>query len=274
MNRTWTRGAPILVVVALAACGASAGGTTAPVPSSAVAPTEAPSVAPTVEPRVTPPVTPKPVPVDPTPVLSPGPSGASVLSSDLVDVLAVRCDADGLELGSDRVRAVRDGVRFTVTGEPGYQVGFEHEMGGGGFEVDIDTPDRVELIPPGAMTVTCGPASAPDPGPVAAVNVEDPDGLYRPYQVGPGVHACVSGDAMYGEDARGPAVPPVEQARAGLVGLLPGDMVQRAGYPVETGRVRVVRNGEVIGRLDYEPDGHGGWLLMSTSLCDGLGAGG
>jgi hypothetical protein len=214
------------------------------------------------------------VPVDPTPVLSPAPSGASVLSSDLVDVLAVRCDTDGLELGSDRMRAARDGVHFTITGEPGYQVGFEHEIGGGGFDVDIDAPDRVELIPPGTMTVACGPAAAPAAAPLATVTIEDPDGLYRPYMIGLRSHGCVSSDALLGENARGPKVLPVKQAQAGLVGLLPGDVVQRAGYPVETGRVRVVRNGEVIGSLDYQPDGHGGWLLTGTTLCDGLGAGG
>jgi hypothetical protein len=48
-------------------------------------------------------------------------------------------------------------------------------------------------------------------------------------------------------------------------------VVERAGYPVDTGSVRVVRSGEVIGVLSFEDDGHGGWLYTGSTLCGGLG---
>lgn len=265
MNLLRTRCAPILIAVALAGCGSSTGGATAP-PVPVPSPVASASAGPATPSQAT--VTPKPG--NPTPIATASPTNGTVLSSDLVDQLAVRCGADGLELGSDRVRAQRDGVHLLVTGDAGYTVGLEHELGGGGVGIGTDPPEAVELIAPGTLAVGCGLAADPWPLPGVDVRVEDPDGVYRSYTISEGPYSCVSGNASYGGNARGDKALPVKQANAVLAGLLPGDVVERAGYPVETGRVRVVRNGAVIGSLDYQPDGHGGWLLMGSTLCDGL----
>ena len=82
--------------------------------------------------------------------------------------------------------------------------------------------------------------------------------------------SCVSGDALYVEDARGSKEDPVRQARKLLKGLRAGDVVQRGGYPADKGLVRVVRDGQVIGTMTYEDDGHGGWLLVGSTSCGGL----
>ena len=37
--------------------------------------------------------------------------------------------------------------------------------------------------------------------------------------------------------------------------------------------MRVVRGGEVTGALEFNADGHGGWLLMGSSLCGDLSTG-
>lgn len=269
MRRSWLAYGPILVAIALAGCGPSSGGTSAGPP-----PTRPPS-SPTAtgsEPPSSVVVTPKPG--NPTPVATASAANATVLSSDLVDQLAVRCGQDGLELASDRVQAARDGVHLLVSGDPGYTVGLEHESGGDGIEVGAEPQEAVQLIAPGRLTISCGLVSDEWPQPGIDIRIEDPDGLYRPYVIGRGAHACVTGDALYGVGARGPKARPLKQARASLTGLRPGDVVERAGYPVETGRIRVVRGGEVVGVLDYQPDGHGGWLLMGHTTCDGLGGGG
>ena len=62
--------------------------------------------------------------------------------------------------------------------------------------------------------------------------------------------SCVSGDALFAEDARGSKGGPVGQARKLLNALRSGDVVQRGGYPADKGLVRVVGNGQVIGNRD------------------------
>jgi hypothetical protein len=258
----------IATATAIAGCRSTAGLSTAP--PAPVNPPPAPTV---TAATVTPPAVVTPKPGNPTPIASASSIHGTVLSNDLVDVLAVRCDEHGLELASDRVRAARDGVHLLVSGTAGYTVGLEHEFGGGSVDAGDASSNAVELIAPGTLAVGCGLAADPWPLPGIDVRVEDPDGVYRSYMIGMGAHACVSGNATFTSDARGAKARPVKQAKAALRGLRPGDIVQRAGYPVETGRVRVVRDGEVIASFNYEPDGHGGWLLEGATTCDGLSAG-
>lgn len=259
-----------LVVLALATAGCrSTSGTSTPAPASPFGTPGAPASAAPGTPSQVPPT---PTSVPPTPVATATQANGTIRSHDLVDVLRVRCGETGLELGSDRVRAARDGVHLVIAGTAGYHVGLEHETGGDGVSVQGEAQEVVQLIPPGTLAIGCGLPADPWPLPGFDVRVEDPSGVYRPYALGMGAGGCVSGSASYAAGARGDKAQPVKQARAHLAGLRAGDVVQRAGYPVETGRVRVVRGGEVIGSLEYEPDGHGGWLLMNSTLCEGVHA--
>ena len=73
--------------------------------------------------------------------------------------------------------------------------------------------------------------------------------------------------------AKGEIGDPVLLARKALRGLRAGDVVERGGYPAETGLVRVVRAGNVIGAISFDGDGRGGWFLAGSTLCGGLGTG-
>lgn len=83
----------------------------------------------------------------------------------------------------------------------------------------------------------------------------------------------MAGSNSYGEGTLGEQGEPVELARAHVTGLAPDDVVERGGYAVQTGLVRIVRACEVIGRFGFDPDGHGGWLLGGWILCAGLAGG-
>jgi len=212
-------------------------------------------------------------PPAPAPSSVPTAAPTAGASGELVAVLDVRCGPGAPDLGSDRVRASRDGVRIRVTGEPGWYLGIEHESGRESVPLDAANPEIVLRLAPGDVRIDCGDPTLPDLPPASALRIEDPDGWYHPSAISDGVGSCVSGSASYGPDARGKTTDPVGQARALLRGLKAGDVVERAGYATDKGRVRVVRADKVIGSLEFEADGHGGWLLMGSSLCGNLSTG-
>jgi hypothetical protein len=219
-------------------------------------------------PVVTPKPTPKPEPSEAPVTLAPEPSG------ELVTLLTVRCGDGALELNSDRVRASRDGVRLRVTGPAGWQLGIEYDSGRESVGLVEADQEVVLRTAPGDAMIDCGDAAQAGLPPGARVRIEDPDGWYRSMAIGNVAGSCMSSDAMFVEDARGSKEDPVRQARDQLrKGLRPGDVVERGGYPADKGLVRVVRDGQVIGTLTFIDDGHGGWLLPSSTLCGGLSAG-
>jgi hypothetical protein len=218
---------------------------------------------------------------DPTPVITPKPTNkpqpseeavtpAPEPSGELVAVLAVRCGDGAPELDSDRVRATRDGVRLRVTGPAGWQLGVEYESGRESIGLDEADQGVVLRIAPGDVLIDCGDPEQAEIPPGASVRIEDPDGWHRSMAIGNVAGSCMSGEALYAEDARGSKENPVEQAKKRLKGLRDGDVVERGGYPVDEGLVRVVRDGQVIGALTYIDDGHGGWLPGGSTLCGGL----
>ena len=263
MSRTRIACAVVVLVVTLGGCvGAPGTGTSSGSPAGS--------------PPATAPGTPTPASSS-MPVSSsmPAPSSSPTFaqSGELVAVLDVRCGPGAPDLASDRVRASRDGVRLHVTSVPGWQLGIEHETGRETVALATADQELVLRVAPGDVTVDCGDPTQLTLGPASALRIEDPDGWYRPMVIGDGAGTCVSGTASYGEDARGKVADPVQQAREVLRGLRAGDVVERAGYASDTGWVRVVRAGEVIGVLEFAPDGHGGWLLMGSSLCRNVGTG-
>ena len=263
MNRRWVGSAILALVICVAACGGASpgGGSQAPRSSSEAAdPSPSATPAATRTPDPTPVVTPKPTnqpePAEEPVTPAPEPSG------ELVAVLMVRCGDGAPDLNSDRVRATRDGVRLRITGQKGWTLGMGYETGGDGIDLKKGTQEVVRRLPPGDLTLNCGDSRQAEPLPDRLVRIEDPDGWYRSMAIGDVAGSCVSGDAMYVEGARGSKANPVAQARKQLrKGLRPGDVVQRGGYPADKGLVRVVRDGQVIGTLTYEDDGHGGWLF-------------
>ncbi len=184
--------------------------------------------------------------------------------------VAVACAAGAPTLSTDRVLASPDGVHFLVTGPAGWAFGVTTERGHDGVEISGGPASIVLVVPPGDVGISCADPSLPEIGPETPLVVEDPAGWYRPSEPGPAAGSCLTMDANVAAGARGTPGDPVALARLALANLRPGDIVERGGYPVESGTVRVVRAGTVIGRLTYDADGHGGWLLVGSTLCDGL----
>jgi len=219
------------------------------------------------------PMTPSSMP-SPTaqPTSSPTPAPTTGTPGEPASILEVSCGPAATILGSDAVRTSPDGIHLRVTGQPGWSLGIDHEFGHEAVVLDSPSQDLVLRIAPGNVTVDCGDPTLANLPPSSALRIEDPDGLYRSLAIGTGAGSCVS-DSDDAGGAKGKAGDPVLQARMGLRGLRAGDVVERAGYPVDKGSVRVVRAGEVIGVLTYDADGHGGWLPMGSTLCGGLSAG-
>lgn len=190
-----------------------------------------------------------------------------------VAVLDVECGPAAPVLGSDTVRTSPDGIHLRVTGEPGWDVGIGHELGRESVLLERANQELVLRIAPGEVTVDCGDPTLPNLPPTSALRIEDPDGWYRSTAIGAGAGSCVSASVDYAQGAKGEIGDPVLLARAALRGLRAGDVVERGGYPADTGLVRVVRAGEVIGALTFDGDGRGGWFLAGSTLCGGLGTG-
>lgn len=191
-------------------------------------------------------------------------------SSEPAAEVAVACAAGAPALDADRVRTSADGVRFVVNGPAGWVLGVTTARGHESVELSA-SPALITLrVPPGDAGISCADPALPEIGPAAPLVVEDPDGWYRPAEPEPAGGDCVSMSATPAMGATGAKGDPVALARIALADLRPGDVVERGGYPVDTGTVRVVRDGVVVGRLTYVADGQGGWLLLSSTMCQGL----
>lgn len=184
--------------------------------------------------------------------------------------VTVQCGPGAPVLSASRTRAWSDGVHFVVRGTVGWELSGESPAGMDGRLLDSSAGSLALLIPPGSAEITCVDPSAPGDRATTPLLIEDPDRLYYSTEPGPTAGGCTTGSASYGEDPRGIPGDPVAIARASHSFLRPGDVVERGGYPVEKGRVRIVRAGVVLGHVTYSPDGHGGWLFESETLCGNL----
>ena len=111
-------------------------------------------------------------------------------------------------------------------------------------------------------------STAPDVS--SALRIEDPQAFYRPVDPGATATRCVVGTADYGPDPPGIKGDPITITRAAVHGLTTGDSVERAGYPSEAGLVRIVQGGNVIGSVRFDENPTGGWLVISSAMCEGL----
>jgi hypothetical protein len=247
---TWLRiGALISAVVfasGLAACapGRSAGGPNGATGASASPPASASSAAAGDSPSI--------------------PAGSPI---EPAAELAVECDGTTTDIPSPAVRARADGVHVRFSNTSGKTLDFGIDEAAGlpllGDSVAPEGAAFVYTLGTGGYRLGCG-------GPQTAFEVVDPDRQYTPVDL-----ACptsgTTATSDYGEDARGPKGTVLDIARMELFGLMPGDVVERAGYPASDGDqlVRVVRNGQVVAVIAYADDGHGGWLVGTTRTCPG-----
>ncbi len=98
----------------------------------------------------------------------------------------------------------------------GGSLGVEYESGRESVGLERTDQEIVLRTAPGDVTIDCGDPEQADIPPGASVRIEDPDGWYRSMEIGNVAGSCMSGDALYVEDARGSKENPVEQARKQL----------------------------------------------------------
>jgi hypothetical protein len=188
-------------------------------------------------------------------------------SSDLPHVAEIVCDQDGTHLLTPVVQPQRDGLHVRIDNRSGRDLGFAHRLGG--EDADPGVTEHVLTYAPGAEHMRCVEPNRQDRAADVALRIEDPLGLW----VDTDLSGCGSAVGMatpdYTPDARGVRGDLEKHAAEALPSLGPSDVVERAGYPGESvRRFRAVRDGEVIGLVSFRRDGHGGWLLDSTTSCE------
>jgi hypothetical protein len=168
------------------------------------------------------------------------------------DTLNVSCDGRDIELDTAAVAAQTGGVRVVVDNASPDALFFQfaRATGGpwGGIEVQRGISELVLQAPPGSLIVRCsdGDGLATDQLEVEILNPEDdfvPFDIACPGQQPLELTIPVS---VVPSDAEPPNA--VEFVRSRVEGLLPSDVVERAGYPATPDPVvRLVRDGAVVG---------------------------
>ena len=234
----------VLLAGAIVACSA-AGATVGPRDASGPSPSILPSVEPSAEPTAA------------------APSATAAASPvEAPAALEVTCDGTDTVISTPLVRTQPDGIHIRFVNTSGRELTFGIEDAFGGEAILVGGGTFVYTFGPGTYRLTCAEA-------MRDFAIVDPDRLYTSA-------ACAEdggtiGTNEYGTGARGPRGTLLDVARAQLRGLMPGDVVERAGYPEASGAklVRVVRQGQVVAVLWYIDDGHGGWLIDHTWSCPG-----
>jgi hypothetical protein len=190
------------------------------------------------------------------------------------------CDGTSIQVLTPQVRPQPDGVHIRMDNRSDREltVGLRYANGGGGgngappgvFEVADPQGGTALPAPPGVTTVTCTDLSLhgnpDDAPPTATFEIVDEDGIYISTALD--CDEQVSGIGDYVAGTTGEVGDPVDLARAHFQRLRDTDIVERAGYPESTiPVVRVVRDGQAIATIEYEPDGQGGWLTGTVSRC-------
>ncbi|MEZ5099956.1 MAG: hypothetical protein R3C15_09210 [Thermoleophilia bacterium] len=191
------------------------------------------------------------------------------------DLLAVTCDTREPMLDAQLVRARADGLHVVVDNRTStsVEVRFSADIDSGPWSIVAPprTSAHVVPAPPGTWDVRCDPVEGPFPreAPTARARVVDPDGFYVSTELACGETDGVTGAMPAG--ARGERGSPVEAA-ATFFRRIDGELdyeIERAGYGTDATQtlVRLVRDGEVLGRASLSPDGVGGWLVDSFERC-------
>jgi hypothetical protein len=81
---------------------------------------------------------------------------------------------------------------------------------------------------------------------------------------------CVSGSNVIKGDARGEPDDLLSFAQGSANGVVAGDRFQFGRSGSGRSEVRILRGGQEIGRLSFDQDPNGGWLLSEWTLCAGL----
>ena len=147
-------------------------------------------------------------------------------------------------------------------------------INGWGFDVDAGTSRWTFGSRPGVVETACWPYSdhGKEEPATKPIEILDPSGLFVDGELDcEGMWSSSVSDYASEPDADAPPIP-LDEARAMLRGILPGDEVRYAGYPREPDpSVIVVRDGRVIASLGFARFG-GEWSSPGGSTCvdDGI----
>ncbi len=196
--------------------------------------------------------------------------------ADAPAVARIVCDKAGTAVLTPVVKPQPDGIHLSVQNELGFDAGFSAMMSSGrgaGGNANEGTSTHVLALPPGTLKVGCFPkdlTAEPDEAPLEVVDV---DGLYRSTDIG--CEVVGSGIGEYAPGSPGINGDLLEAARERFDeahGLEDDDVVERAGYPEsELPIYRLVRDGEVLATVEYEPwENEGQYVEGTFSACDTL----
>lgn len=198
----------------------------------------------------------------------PAPVADDPIPADVAPVARIVCEADGsTTVETPSVRAQPDGVHVRVVShldEPA-------SVNGWGFDVDPGASRWTFGMHPGVSETACWPFSDHGKAEPATQPIEvlDPDGLFVDGELD-----CAGGQSMgwVADYATPPdeSPPPIslEEARAELTGLEPGDEVRYAGYPDDPApSVIVVRDGRVIAGVGFARSA-GEWSAPGGQVCE------
>jgi hypothetical protein len=190
-----------------------------------------------------------------------------------VETARVVCGPGGTRVLTPRVEAHPDGVHFVIDNrfeaEAGYSVEYP-EGGGEGYSVPRGESEHVGDFPPGKVRIGCEkpPVDGSDID-YGALEVVDPDGVYKPVDLECEGGMAVSGGPQYAPEVKGKRGDLIEISRRSFSDhIRDGDKVELAGYPQSRHyrTVRVVRDGRVIATVVYIGEGKG-WLQDHYEAC-------
>jgi hypothetical protein len=179
------------------------------------------------------------------------------------------CDGKTTVVETPVVETTAEGVVFEVAVPDGSDFAFVvHEAGRGD---NAETGPFVWVVPPGTAHLRClGREQGDEVGDISTyetLRIVDPGAFYKSLEF-----ECANASGYGISDGSVGQGEPEEQAVDRLQGLRPDDVVERAAYPDsrDEATVRVVRDGAVVGVLEFENLGQG-WTYLGFSSCPDAG---
>lgn len=202
------------------------------------------------------------------PASPPMPAGGWSPEARIPCALELTCGAEGtIGLSSEIVQARPHGVHLRVTNQ------LEEPVNVGRFDASPGTSTWTWTSAPGDLAPECRSFSQHSTGrrpPEAHGKVVDPLGMYPDGRV-----ACADAMFAHGDPGEPPVEnrsPPLDTARAKIIGLRPDDVVTHAGYPErDKASVIVIPNGQNIASYAFVRFSVKPWSIGAGTVCSGTG---
>jgi hypothetical protein len=191
------------------------------------------------------------------------------------DSVRITCDRTSIQIGATAVEAQSGGVHVVVENTTSQTLSFAFSSTPEGpwsaTKIDPGSAELALQLPPGRASFMCIAEFEKVATGQVEVDVLDPQGLFVPFDLTcsgkPIVTSPTAAPWPRGEPTEAPD--PVQFVRSVARGLLPSDVLERAGYPqAPNPMVRAVRDQEIVGVFDLSM-GNAGWKA-SYDTCSGV----